>query len=212
MRHGLSSCASRVRASSKAGDEERRRIERDLHDGAQRRLAALLLQIRLGRRALDAPDAATDTLIGELETGITHALADLRSLAAGILPPVLSDHGLAAAVDELLSHSPVPVAVLEMPRERLPDRVAAAAYFVIAESLANVYKHAHAGSVDLRVARRDGCVTVEVADDGVGGAALDGGTGIRGLADRVGALDGSLTCDSPRGDGTRLRVVIPCES
>lgn len=195
-----------------AGDEERRRIERDLHDGAQRRLAGLLLQIRLGRRALAAPDEDTAALMDQLEHGLTDALSDLRALASGILPPVLSDHGLAAAVDELLSQSPVPVAIREMPEGRLPERVESAAYFVIAESLANVYKHARAGRVDVRVSRRNGLVTVEVADDGVGGATLEGGTGIRGLADRVGALDGSLTCDSPMGDGTRLRAEIPCGS
>jgi signal transduction histidine kinase len=195
-----------------AGDEERRRIERDLHDGAQRRLAALLLQIRLGRRAIAAPDDATGALMDELELGVTDTLSDLRALAAGILPPVLSDHGLAAAVDELLSQSPVAVAVGEMPAERLPDHVESAAYFVIAESLANVYKHAGAQRVDLRVGWHDGVVTIEITDDGVGGADLEDGTGIRGLADRVGALDGRLICDSPPGEGTRLRAEIPCAS
>lgn len=139
-------------------------------------------------------------------------MASLRWFAAGILPPVLSDHGLAAAIDELSSRCPIAIAVEAVPTERLPSRIEAAAYFVVAEALTNVMKHAHATRVVVRVRRQDGLVTVEVQDDGAGGAIVDGGTGLRGLADRVGAFDGTFTCHSPTGQGTRLYAEIPCPS
>jgi signal transduction histidine kinase len=195
-----------------AGDEERRRIERDLHDGAQQRLAALLLQAKLGRRALGPTGDASEALMSQIEHGLAGVLAELRALAAGILPPVLSDHGLASAVDELVSQAPIAVEVEEMAEHRLPERVEAAAYFVIAESLTNVYKHADADRVGIRVRRLGTSVLVEIGDNGIGGATLDSGTGLRGLADRVAALDGSLTCRSPRGGGTTVRAEIPCGS
>jgi signal transduction histidine kinase len=195
-----------------AGDAERRRIERALHDGAQQRLAALLLQAKLRRRALSHQDQPTEALIKYIERGLTDALNGLRAIAAGILPAVLSDHGLHAAIDELISHSPVPIVVEAMPVERLAPELESTAYFVIAEALTNVLKHADASRVLVRIRRQDGLVTIEVADDGIGGAAIDGGSGIRGLADRVGALGGKLTCHSPVGQGTLLHAEIPCES
>jgi signal transduction histidine kinase len=202
--------ASRARLVE-AGDLERRRIERDLHDGAQQRLAGLLLQTKLRRRAGSAPVEA-EALLDDLEQGLAQALAELRALAAGILPPVLSDHGLAAALEELAARSPVPVVVDADDVGRVDSRAEAAAYFVVAESVTNVIKHAHAERVVARVTRDDGHVLIEVADDGVGGASVDGGTGLRGLVDRVAALDGTLTWTSPAGAGTVVRAEIPCAS
>ena len=195
-----------------AGDAERRRIERDLHDGAQQRLAALLLHVQLRRRASVAGTHAGETLMDDVERELADALTDLRALAAGILPPVLTDHGLEAAVEELTNRSPVAVTVEELPSQRLPVAIEVAVYFVIAEALANVVKHAHATSAAVRVSRDHRCVIVETQDDGVGGASLAKGTGIRGLADRVGALDGTIRCHSPQGQGTLLRAEIPCAS
>lgn len=192
-----------------AGDAERRRIERDLHDGAQHRLAALLLHIQLGRRALVGPG---EVMLDDIERELADALADLRALAAGILPPVLSDHGLQAALDELTSSFPVTITIEPIPGGRLPTAIEVAAYFFVAEALANVAKHANATRAAIRVSRDDGRVVVEAEDDGVGGACLANGTGIRGLADRVGALDGIVVCDSPPGRGTLLRAEIPCAS
>ena len=194
-----------------AADAERRRVERDLHDGAQSRLAGLLLQAKLRRRALTTP-GGEDALIDDLEHGLADALADLRALAAGILPPVLSDHGLAAAVEGFAARAPVAVAVDADGVGRLPDAVEAAAYFVVAEALANVIKHADGERVQIRIARAAATVTVEVSDDWIGGATLSPGGGIEGLADRVGALDGRLSvADSPEG-GTTLRAELPCGS
>jgi len=195
-----------------AGDAERRRIERDLHDGAQHRLAALLLQVQIGRRTFVADEPAREAMLTDIERELADSLTDLRALAAGILPPVLSDYGLEAAVDELTTHFPVAIIVEPIPIERLPTAIEVAVYFVIAEALANVIKHANATRAAVRVSRDSGCVVVETQDDGIGGASLAKGTGIRGLADRVGALDGTIVCDSPAGRGTLLRAVIPCAS
>jgi signal transduction histidine kinase len=194
-----------------AGDLERRRIERDLHDGAQQRLAGLLLQSKLRRRAGHEP-VETELLLDDLEHGLAEALSELRALAAGILPPALSDHGLAAALEELAVRSPVPVVVDADGVGRVADRAEVAAYFVVAEALANVIKHANARRAMVRVIRQDGDVVVEVADDGVGGAPPEGGGGLRGLVDRVAALDGTLTWTSPAHGGTVLRAEIPCAS
>ena len=202
--------ASRARLVE-AGDLERRRIERDLHDGAQQRLAGLLLQTKLRRRA-GTEGVEAESLLDDLEHGLAQALSELRALAAGILPPVLSDHGLAAALEELAARSPVPLVVDADGVGRVDGRAEAAAYFVVAESVTNVIKHAHAARVVARVTRDDGRVLVEVVDDGVGGASIDGGTGLRGLVDRVAALDGTLTWTSPAGAGTVVRAEIPCAS
>jgi signal transduction histidine kinase len=194
-----------------AGDAERRRIERDLHDGAQHRLAALLLHVQLERRTLVLGGQA-EHVLDDIERELGDALTDLRALAAGILPPVLSDYGLAVALDELTGRFPFAVTVERLPIERLPTAIEVAAYFVIAEALANVAKHAQATCASVSVSRDDGRVVVEAQDDGVGGASVTRGTGIRGLADRVGALDGTLVCHSPPGRGTLLRAEIPCAS
>jgi signal transduction histidine kinase len=189
-----------------AADAERRRIERDLHDGAQQRLVSLLLRLRLGRRA----GAGPADLLDAAEEGLEQALAEVRALAAGILPPVLADQGLGPAVMEIAARHPLTIEVREVPDQRLPGPVETTAYFVVAEALANSAKHARADRVSLSVARRNGSLLVEVHDDGVGGADAARGSGLRGLAERVGALDGRLVCASVPGRGTSLCAEIPC--
>jgi len=192
-----------------AADAARRRIERDLHDGAQQRLVALGLDVRLARRrVLDDPDAA-GPLLERLGEELSAASAELRELARGIHPAVLTERGLAAAVAALATRAPVPVEVLEIPEDRLAPSLEAAAYFTIAEALTNVAKYAQATHATVRVAQVDGELVVEVADDGVGGADAAGGTGLSGLADRVGACDGALSVRSPAGTGTTVRAVLP---
>jgi PAS domain S-box-containing protein len=191
-----------------AGDDARRRLERDLHDGAQQRLVALSLSLRLAEAKLRSDaDGAASILAGAREE-LAHALEELRELARGIHPAVLTERGLAAAVETLVTRVPLPVQT-ELPVDRLPAPVEAAAYFVVAEALTNVVKYAGATSAHVRVGAEDGVVTVEVADDGVGGARADAGTGLRGLADRVAALDGALRVESPPGQGTRVVAELP---
>jgi signal transduction histidine kinase len=201
--------ASRARIVE-AGDDARRRIERDLHDGAQQRLVSLLLNLQLERRRL--MDGAAAPLLDETERELADALIELRALAAGILPPALTDHGLDAAVHELADRSPLPVAVVAMPERRLPAHVAIAAYFVIAEALTNAAKHAQASRATISAVTTDDRVRVEIADDGIGGASAEAGSGLRGLADRIEALDGRLTIVSHAGAGTTVRAELPCAS
>ena len=192
-----------------AADAARRKIERDLHDGAQQHLVSLALEVRMAReRAKRDPASAVDFLehVGE---AVAQASAELRELAHGIHPAVLTERGLAAAVGALAGRAAVPVEVLETPDGRLPPAVEAAAYFVVAEALTNVAKYAQASAATVAVHVSRDSLVVEVRDDGVGGATADAGSGLRGLADRVGALDGTLTVASPPGQGTRLRAVIP---
>jgi PAS domain S-box-containing protein len=199
--------ASRARLVE-AADDARRKLERNLHDGAQQRLVALSVSLRLAEGKLrDDPDGAAAILAASREE-LTHALDELRELARGIHPAVLTDRGLGAALDALVSRSPIPVET-ELPETKLQPAVEAAAYYVVSESLANVVKYAQASSVRVRVATENGQVVVEVSDDGVGGADPAGGSGLRGLADRVAALDGSLSVVSPNGAGTCVRAVIP---
>ena len=200
--------ASRVRIVE-AADAARRRIERDLHDGAQQRLVALGLDVRLARRrVVDDPDAA-GPLLERLGEELSEASAELRELARGIHPAVLTERGLGAAVDALATRAPVPVEVLEVPDARLAPTIEAAAYFTIAEALTNVAKYAQASRATVRVAQVDSELVVEVADDGVGGASAGRGSGLSGLADRVEACDGALTVKSPPGTGTTVRAVLP---
>ena len=201
--------ASRARIVA-ADDTARRRFERDLHDGAQHRLVSLLLNMQLGRRGRDVGDAGT--LLDEVERGLGEVLDELRALASGLLPPALAEYGLEAAVSELVARVPLRIDVGEMPTARLPEPIEVAAYFVVAEGLTNAAKHARASSASVRVAAADGLLRVEVGDDGVGGASEDGGSGLRGLADRVEALDGRLKVSSPLGAGTRVRAEVPCAS
>ncbi|RKQ87969.1 histidine kinase [Solirubrobacter pauli] len=192
-----------------AGLQERRRLERNLHDGAQQRLVALSLSLRIAQNQIAKNPEAAAQMVGAAQEELTRALEELRELARGIHPAVLSDRGLQAAVEALAVRSPLPVKVVEVPGERLPEPVEAAAYFVIAEALTNVAKYAHASNATVAVRRTNGHACVEVRDDGVGGADPGRGSGLQGLADRVGALDGSLALDSPPGSGTTLRAEIP---
>jgi PAS domain S-box-containing protein len=192
-----------------AGDAERRRLERNLHDGAQQRLVSLALQLRLVEAGFDSnPDRARHDLAGAREQ-LSHALEELRELARGIHPAILTDGGLAPALSALAHRAPVPVEINDMPDDRLPEPVEAAAYYLIAEAITNVAKHAHASHVAVSVRRDEGRVFVQVADDGVGGADPVAGSGLHGLADRVEALHGQLRVDSPPGGGTCLEARIP---
>jgi signal transduction histidine kinase len=193
-----------------AADSERRRIERDLHDGAQQRLVALSLKLGMARKRLgeDADDVAL-RLVDEAQEESRAALAELRDLARGIHPSVLTDRGLAAALDELAGRASVPTEVVDAPDARLDPAVESTAYFVVAECLANVSKYAQASQATVRVRCEVGRLVVEVIDDGVGGADTGRGSGLRGLADRVGALSGRLDVASPAGQGTRVRAEIP---
>lgn len=200
--------SSRVRLV-RAGDETRRRLERNLHDGAQQRLVSLSLALRLAHARLrDAPEEAERLLAGASEE-LAQALEELRELARGIHPAVLSERGLSAALEALAGRAPVPVGVT-VPPDRLPPAVEAAAYYVISEALANVAKYAEASAVEVSVTRQNGRAVVEVADDGVGGADPTRGSGLSGLVDRVEALDGVLQVESEPGAGTRIRAEIPC--
>jgi signal transduction histidine kinase len=192
-----------------AGLAERRRLERNLHDGAQQRLVALSLTLRIAQSQIAKDPAKAESMVAAAQDELTRALEELRELARGIHPAVLSDRGLGPAVEALAVRSPLPVEVVEVPGERLPEPVEAAAYFVIAEALTNVVKYANASTATVAVRRTNGHAEVEVRDDGVGGADPGRGSGLRGLADRVGALDGSLALDSPPGSGTTLRAEIP---
>jgi signal transduction histidine kinase len=200
--------ASRARIVE-AGTEERRRLERNLHDGAQQRLVALSLTLRLAQAKILKDPGKADALLGAAQEELTLAQAELRELARGIHPAVLSDRGLGAALEALAGRAPIAVELTELPGDRLPEPIEAAAYFVVAEALTNVVKYAHASQATVRVARHNGHAVVEIADDGIGGADPDRGSGLRGLADRVSALDGRMLLDSPAGSGTRLRAEIP---
>jgi PAS domain S-box-containing protein len=200
--------ASRARIVQ-AADDARRELERNLHDGAQQRLVALSVSLRLAEAKLSSDPAAAASILTDAREELAHALEELRELARGIHPAVLTERGLAAAVDALVARSPVPVEV-ELPEERLPPAIEAALYYVIAESLANVAKYAGASAARVRLAVSDGRLAVlEVSDDGVGGADPARGSGLRGLADRVESLDGTLSVESPPGGGTCVRVAIP---
>jgi signal transduction histidine kinase len=169
---------------------------------------ALALTLRLGRNRAADPELRRllDEALAELQT----ATRELRELARGIHPAILTDRGLAAAIDALAARASVDVDVVGVPAERLPSPVEAAAYFVVAEALTNVARYAGARRARVSLSERADTLTVEVADDGRGGADLKGGSGLRGLADRVAALDGRLEVDSPPGEGTTVRARIPC--
>jgi signal transduction histidine kinase len=193
-----------------AGDDERRRVERNLHDGAQQRLVTVALHLHLVKRRLDTDPAAVGELVEAAQTELTLALEEIRELVRGLHPRLLSDRGLEPALAGLAERSVLPVEIVETPAERLPAAVEAAAYYVVAEALANAAKHSRASLVRVRVASRETCTTVEVGDDGVGGADA-GGSGLRGLADRVAALGGALDVRSPAGAGTTIAAELPHE-
>jgi signal transduction histidine kinase len=203
---------SRARIVS-ATDAERRRIERDIHDGAQQRLVALALELRTAQRRLGADtdpevEQVLVNAIGELQT----ALDELRELARGVHPAILTEEGLAAALESLVLRSPVPAELAEAPEQRFAPEIEATAYFVACESLANVVKHSGATAATVRVHVAEERLVIEVSDDGVGGADSTNGTGLRGLTDRVDALGGTLAVSSPADGGTRVVGEIPCAS
>jgi signal transduction histidine kinase len=203
-----------VRASRQrlveAADAERRRVERDLHDGAQQRLVKLATTVRLAQaRAGPAADPQVAQLLDEAADELQAARTELRDLAQGIHPAILTDDGLRAAIASIAELSAVPVQV-DVADERYPAPVEATAYFVVSEALTNVAKHSGATRASVTVSRRDDLLSVEVEDDGIGGADDHVGSGLRGLADRVAALDGNLRVDSPPGRGTRVTAEIPC--
>jgi signal transduction histidine kinase len=204
---------ARVRASRarivEAGDAVRRRIERDLHDGAQQRLLAIRLALGLIRGRVGRDDAEVQALLTEADEELIAGLEELRSLARGIHPAVLTDEGLSAALAALARRSPVPVELRTAPAERLPEPLEAAMYFVASEALVNVAKHAHASYATLTVARTNGRVSLEVSDDGIGGASPSAGSGLSGLSDRVEALDGRLRVSSDADVGTTVLAEFP---
>jgi signal transduction histidine kinase len=192
-----------------AGDAERRRIERDLHDGAQQRLVALSLTLGMAESRLTSDPAAAATLIAEARRESQLAMQELRELAGGIHPALLSERGLGPALEALASRAPVPTTVDGVPGQRLAPPVEATAYFVTAESLTNVAKYAGATCASVSLLIEHGRLRLIVRDDGAGGADLTSGTGLRGLRDRVEALDGRLDVDSPPGLGTTVIAEIP---
>ena len=190
-----------------AGDVERRRLERNLHDGAQQRLVAMSMQLRrLQLRLNDDPSAAE--LLDSVSSSLAESLSELRELARGLHPAVL-EYGLPSALQALANRSAVPTTVTCDLPGRLPQPVELAAYFVAAEALTNVAKYAQASTASVRAFTRDGKATIAVADDGVGGADGSLGSGLRGLADRVEALDGTLLVSSPAGEGTTITAELP---
>jgi len=201
--------ASRARIVT-AGYTERQRLERDLHDGAQQRLMALGINLRLARDLITSDTQEAATLLDASLEELNQATRELRELARGIHPAVLTDRGLDAALNGLAGRSPVPVELVQTLDERLPSSVESAVYFVVAEALTNVARYAQAQTVRVTVIRSNRQVNVQVSDDGVGGANPANGSGLRGLSDRVAALDGRLELTSANGDGTTVRATIPC--
>jgi PAS domain S-box-containing protein len=194
-----------------AADDARRRLERDLHDGAQQRLTTVALMLRAAQAHFDAAEspALADAIaqaVDELKAG----LAELRALARGLHPAILTNEGLVPALQALTGRAPGQVQLRADAIGRLPGPVETAAYFVVSEALTNVAKHAAAAAARVTVEGHDGTLTVEIADDGPGGAKIDAGSGLRGLTDRVAALDGRLELHSPPGAGTRVRCELPC--
>ena len=211
LQAGIRAQLEQVRASRarivEAGLAERRRLERDLHDGAQQRLLALTMQLGAVRRAV--ADESTRSLVDSARSDLREAVAELRDLARGLHPAVLSQAGLSAALESVAERLPVPVA-LDVPAGRFEPTVESAAYFLACEAMTNAAKHADATSVRVCVRELPERLLVEVLDDGVGGAAASPGGGLAGLKDRVAALGGSLSVDSPPGHGTRITASIPC--
>jgi signal transduction histidine kinase len=201
--------ASRARIVG-AGDAERRRLERNLHDGAQQRLVSLALQLRLTQSALERrPDDVLGLLV-EAQAELSRALDELRELARGIHPAILTDRGLGPALEAIMARASLPVELVELPEDRLPEPVEAAVYYVVAETITNMAKHAQASGATVGVRLVERTAHVVITDDGIGGADPAGGSGLRGLADRIEALNGSLRVESPPGRGTRIEAQIPC--
>jgi signal transduction histidine kinase len=191
-----------------AGDAARRRIERDLHDGAQQRLVSLSVTLNLARKHAE-PGSRTETLLAGAVAELSAGLSELRDLARGIHPAVLTERGLHTALEALAARAPMPVTISEALDERLPPAVESAAYFVVMEALTNVAKYASANAAEVTVEQVDGHVVVGIRDDGVGGADPAAGSGLAGLSDRVVALGGRLVVESPLGGGTVVRAEMP---
>jgi signal transduction histidine kinase len=200
--------ASRARLVQ-AADEARRRIERDLHDGAQQRLVAAALELTLLERRLERDPEDARSILARIREQLECGLAELRDLARGIHPAVLTERGLEAALDALIQRAPMAVELRAAVPERPDAAIEAAAYFLVSEALTNVAKYARADTVSVDVARVGDALVVTISDDGVGGADLERGSGLRGLADRVGAIGGRLELTSPPGEGTQLRAHLP---
>jgi PAS domain S-box-containing protein len=203
--------ASRARIVE-AGVAARRRLERDLHDGAQQRLVELALDLRMARSRLDDDPAQAGELLDAALEDLAAATGELRELARGIHPAALSEGGLRPALESLVSRCRLPTRLVATPDERLPAAVEATAYFTVAEALTNAVRHSEARGVEVEVALAGELLTIEVRDDGRGGADGARGSGLRGLADRIAALDGRLEVESPAGSGTVLRAELPCAS
>jgi signal transduction histidine kinase len=198
--------ASRARLLTE-GDEARRRVVRDLHDGAQQRLVHTIVMLKLAQRALRQKDGEAESLLGEALEQVEQGNAELRELAHGILPAVLARGGLRAGLDAVVARLDLPVHV-DVPAERFPAEVEASAYFIVAEALTNVVKHSHAARAEVAASVQDGMLHVEVQDDGIGGAD-PGGHGLVGIGDRVTALGGRLKIESPAGGGTLVAATLP---
>jgi signal transduction histidine kinase len=204
-----------------AADQARRRIERDLHDGTQRRLVSLAMHLGMARERLtDAPEPVRQ-VIKQAHDEATEALAELRQLVRGLHPAVLDDRGLDAALSGIAANAPLPVRLRVDVADRCSPSIEAVAYFVVSEALTNVAKHAHAGHAEVTVERTGDRLRIVVSDDGRGGATLDGGaaaaangggTGLRGLAQRAAAVDGTFDVQSPPGGPTVITVELPCGS
>jgi PAS domain S-box-containing protein len=201
--------ASRARIVE-AGDAERRRLERNLHDGAQQRLQALSVTMRLAQARVAAEPEAAHALLDTAVDELTAALAELRELARGIHPAVLTARGLKTALQEVVERAPLPIEIETIPDTRLPESAEVAAYYLVSEALANVARHSRASGATIAVSRAGDRAIIEVTDDGIGGADVSRGSGLRGLADRIGALGGTLAVDSRWGAGTTIRATIPC--
>jgi signal transduction histidine kinase len=201
--------ASRARLVD-ATEAERRRIERDLHDGTQQRLVSLAMSLGLLDTKLPLDPEAAKPIAQEARAALAVALEELRELSHGIYPAVLTERGLTAAIEELVDRAALPAYLEVSIDERPAPAVEAAAYFVVSEALTNAVKHSHAHEVRIVASRERDLLVVEIADDGIGGAALQGGSGIRGLMDRIEALGGTLLVSSPPGRGTRMRAEMPC--
>ena len=211
MRHLAEARASRARIVA-AGDAERRRLERDLHDGAQQRLVALRLELRMAQRGAGrGADPVLARTIDHAERELQVAVDELRRLAHGLVPAALTDAGLVAALEELASRAALHVTVNADTSERAPSGIEVAAYFVVSEAVVNAVKHASATDITIDISHRDCLFIVRIADDGIGGADIDAGTGIRGLVDRVEAHQGRLSLESPVGRGTIMTAEFPCE-
>jgi signal transduction histidine kinase len=191
---------------------EMRRVERDLHDGAQAHLVSLGMSLGMAEELVDSDPAETRRLLAEARNAAGDALGDLRALVRGILPPVLADRGLEGAIQALVLASPIPVDLtVELPAERLPAPVESAAYFAVAEAFANVAKHSEARSAWLRLSHANGLLSLAVGDDGRGGADPARGSGLRGIERRLRAFDGTIQISSPSGGPTVVTMEVPCE-